>query len=222
MFKEFFRGIIDFILPPVCVSCGEYTRGGFLCRKCSGGLVRFTGEHPWKTEHKNKGYIDDSFSLYRFIKDTPVQNLLHSLKYEKMKSIGTMLGREMANYINSNDEYDFCVPVPLHTAKLRERTYNQSYYICLGFAGTAVLPDSLKRVRFTPSQTKLNKASRIQNVEGAFAVNDKIKNAIRGKNIIICDDVITTGATIIECAKVLKKNGAGKIMVCSAAYDEID
>jgi len=111
--------------------------------------------------------------------------------------------------------------VPLHRAKERERTYNQSLFICKGIGETLNIaaPDNfMKRNRFTETQTRLDKPGRKENVRGAFEINPKIKQNITGKNIILADDVITTGATILECARVLKENGCGKILICSAAY----
>ncbi len=225
--EKFFRGIINFILPQVCVSCNKSCEkpGSFLCSTCSGKLELFEDSHPWKDLYISKGYIDNSFSLYKFIKDTPIQYLLHSMKYEKMKSLGVELGMEIVKHLPAELKFDYTVPVPLHTAKTRERTYNQSEYICRGIkeiTGAEILPDLLKRIRYTGSQTKLNKLERIENVRGAFSINEKLKHVVAGKNIILADDVITTGSTILECAKVLKDNGAGYVMVCSAAYDNLD
>ena len=227
MIKKFFRGIIDFILPQVCVSCNKSCEkpGSFLCNTCSGKLDLFENSHPWRDLYISKGYINGSFSLYKFIKDTPIQRLLHSMKYEKMKSIGVTLGMEIGKYMPADIKFDYTVPVPLHTAKSRERTYNQSDYICRGISratSTEIMPNLLKRIRYTGSQTKLNKIERIENVRGAFAINEKFKGIIAGKNIIIADDVITTGSTILECARVLKENDAGYVMACSAAYDALD
>ena len=227
MLKNFFGGILDFVIPPLCVSCENPLNKGesFLCSDCRQKLVRFEGEHTWEKEYISNGYINGSLSLYQFIKDTPIQHLLHSLKYEKMKSIGLVLGREIGKAIPGDIKFDYAVPVPLHPAKIRERTYNQSDYICKGISeilGTQVIPKLLKRTRYTKSQTKLDKTARMENVKGAFTINPKHKNTITGKNIILADDVITTGATILECAKILKENGAGKVIICSAAYDALD
>lgn len=147
------------------------------------------------------------------------------MKYEKMSSIGIMLGRNIADVIPRNIKYDFLVPVPLHISKKRERTYNQSDFICRGISeitGIPVLPRLLKRNRFTKSQTKMDKIQRIENVRGAFEVNPLHAELIRGKNVILADDVITTGSTILECARILKENRAGHVLICSAAYDALD
>jgi len=225
--KRLFNGILDFIIPPLCVSCGSPVdeKNGFICLKCRAMLIRFDTYPPWRNEYISLGYINDSLSMYRFVKDSPVQHLLHSLKYEKMKSIGLMLGKEIAEIIPPSVKFDYAVPVPLHRAKERERTYNQSEFICRGIAeipGITVIPKLLERNRFTKSQTKMDKHQRIDNVKNAFEINPKHKGTVTGKNIVLADDVITTGATILECSRVLKEAGAGYVLVCSAAYDALD
>jgi ComF family protein len=223
--KQILKGFLGFALPNTCLSCEAVLNSGsgFICSQCSSKLVKFDENHPWKDEEITRGNIDDSFSIYRFVEGSEIQTLLHALKYEKMKSVGTMFGREIGARISKMNgaKFDFAVPVPLHRAKERERTYNQSLFICKGIGETlnvGVLDKCLKRNRFTETQTRLHKSQRKENVHGAFEINPKFKQRVAGKNIILADDVITTGATILECARVLKENGCGKILVCSAAY----
>ncbi len=227
MLKRLFNGLLEFVIPPLCVSCENplETYDEYLCSDCSEQLTLFNDIHPWTNACISNGIIDNSFSLYRFIKHTPIQHLLHSMKYEKMKSIGVKLGKEIAKNLPYGINFDYCTPVPLHIAKKRERTYNQSEFICRGMCkitGTITIYNLLKRIKFTKSQTRIHKTERIENVRGAFELNTKYIHTIRDKNIIVVDDVITTGATILECARVLKEAGAGNVFVCSAAYDALD
>jgi ComF family protein len=224
--NRLFKGLLDFMIPQLCVSCREPVEENrkFICQKCVGKLVPFGSGHPWQNELAGRKVINGSFSLYCFIKDSPIQHLLHSLKYEKMKSIGILLGKEIASAIPVSVKFDFAVPVPLHKAKERERTYNQSDYICRGIAEglkIKVLPKLLTRTRFTKSQTKMDRNQRIENVKDAFRINPKYPEDAAGKNIILVDDVITTGSTILECAQVLNNSGANYVSVCSAAYDAL-
>jgi ComF family protein len=118
---------------------------------------------------------------------------------------------------------DYVVPVPLHISKKRERGYNQSDLICDGVSDVLKiesLKKCLKRKRFTRSQTKLTREERQSNVKDAFEVRKKYKEIIRDKNIILVDDVITTGSTILECARVLKENDCRSILICSLALAE--
>ncbi len=147
-----------------------------------------------------------------------------------MRSIGKIFGRELGDVIKRTGiNFDFVIPVPLHIAKYRERTYNQSEYICYGInevTGIPVIENCLKRIRYTKSQTKLKFTERQKNVKDAFQVNKKYVvetpasggcPVLNGKNIILTDDLITTGSTIFECARILKSAGCGKLLICSAA-----
>jgi len=221
--------MLGFALPNVCIACDSILEGNiqFICNNCRSKLVRFEDAHPWKEEQIRAGTIDDSFSLYRFIAGSEIQALLHAMKYEKMKSIGKMFGAEIGEALAAKIKlkFDYAIPVPLHKAKERERTYNQSDYICKGICSvlkTECLSRSLIRTRFTKSQTKLTRAERQANIQGAFRINPKQREKIEGKNIILTDDVMTTGSTILECAGVLKQNGCGNVILCSIAYDLLD
>lgn len=227
----FFNEIISFVLPGVCLCCDEpiETNGlnnNFICPKCYGKLEGFNISHPWKRECINAGVIDDSLSAFWFRDGNEIQSLIHEMKYKKMKSIGKFFGREIGNRINSAcvNQWHYVIPVPLHKARLRDRTYNQSEFIAAGIAPvtkSVALADGIIRCRHTGTQTKLNKPQRKENVKDAFRVNRKYKDKLTGKNVIIADDVITTGATILECAQTLKNCGVNKVMVCSAAYAEL-
>ena len=229
MLKRILNGFLGFVLPDACLACGTVLNSAarFICPDCHAKLIKFTGTHPWKDEEISRGVIDDSFSLYQFHEGTEIQTLLHAFKYERMKSVGRMFGREIGERILSETSmtFDYAVPVPLHFGKERERTYNQSLYISKGISdklNVKVLDNCLERTRFTKTQTKLHKLQRQENVHGAFRLSSKFKNIILGKNIILSDDVITTGSTILECARTLKSAGCGKILVCSIAYAVLD
>jgi len=224
MLKRIFNGFVSFALPNTCLCCDSILEDSreFICGDCHAKLTIFNEQHPWKDENIRLGIIDNSFSLYWFIDGTEIQTMLHGLKYEKMKSIGMMFGREIGERISQMNEikFDYIIPVPLHRAKQRERTYNQSSYICFGIREILDIEvlDCLKRTRFTMSQTKLDKQQRKDNIQGAFKINDSHKDKIKGKNLIIADDVITTGATILECVRTLKAAGCGKVIICSIGY----
>jgi ComF family protein len=113
---------------------------------------------------------------------------------------------------------DFIVPVPLHRWRLWARRFNQSAILAQALAkkcGKAYLPDGLLRVRHTVQQKGLSRKERAKNVRNAFAVNKK--HALKGKNILLIDDVFTSGATLNECARALKKAGAQKVFVLTIA-----
>lgn len=113
---------------------------------------------------------------------------------------------------------DCAIPVPLHPQRLREREFNQSAIIASVISSRfdiAMLTNVLLRQRYTKPQVELGFRERKENVEGAFILQNK--EAVMGRNIILVDDVFTTGSTVNECAKVLKKNGAEKVYVITIA-----
>ncbi|NOS84628.1 MAG: ComF family protein [Ignavibacteria bacterium] len=228
MLKKIYNNLLNFILPNTCLACDEVMDPGssYLCTKCNSKLEPYNETHPWQADFINNGTIDDSFSVYWFREGTAIQPLFHALKYQKIKRAGIMLGEEIGRLAASKiaNNIDIIIPVPLHKAKLRDRTYNQSEYIAKGISNilkTEVISDAVIRSRFTPTQTRLNKAERKVNVSGAFRINPKYTDKLRGKNILLADDVITTGATILECASAIKSAGSRKLCVCSAAYAEL-
>jgi competence protein ComFC len=230
MFNRLFKGLVDFALPPVCICCEKPLTGeeAFICTRCSSALVKVEDSYSLKQDKFGEAdFVNNAFGIYWFREDSNIQAVIHSLKYTQMKSIGRVFGRIIGKEINEKygDNFDYIVPVPLHKSRLRERTYNQSEYICRGIneiLNKRVLGKCLERNRCTSTQTKLNLKQRKENVKNAFTLNKKYKPNIAGNSIILVDDVITTGATIMECARVLHENGANKINVCSIALAELN
>ncbi len=228
MLKNILNSFLGFVLPPVCVCCDSPLEPNkrFVCGNCLSKLKKVDEAHNiWGDRVHKVTFKGNAFSLYWFIEGTEIQHVIHALKYSRMKSIGNVFGKIIGEEITRRfpDSYDYAVPVPLHKAKLRERTYNQSTYICRGISESLnVLPleKCLKRSRYTKTQTKLSINEREENVRGAFELNDKHKETVKGKNIILVDDVITTGSTILECARVLKENGCSTVTICSIALAE--
>lgn len=227
-FRQFYNGIINFVLPNICICCNQplEKNSDFVCTNCLLKLKKVDESHNiWGDRVHKVNFEGNAFSLYWFVEGTEIQHLLHALKYSRMKSIGTLFGKILGEEIRKRypGSYDFAVPVPLHRSRHRERTYNQSSYICRGI-GEALsiqpLDKCLNRTRFTRTQTKLSINEREENVRNAFELNQKFSGLIKGKNIILVDDVITTGSTILECARVLKLRGCSEITICSIALAE--
>ncbi len=174
----------------------------------------------YERNFKIKGYISDFTSAFIFEEDKELQSIIHALKYEKKFLIGKYLGRllaEVRSDIISEWKIDYIIPVPLHRLKLSERGYNQSYYIAKGLGRELSVPVKsifVKRIKYTQSQTMLSRIERQANLSDAFKAYGK---KIKSKKILIVDDVITTGATTNECAKVLLEAGAAKVFAASAA-----
>ena len=148
-----------------------------------------------------------------------VQSLMHELKYQENKKLGIWLGREFGKQLASSpfsEKLDIIIPVPLHKKKERIRGYNQSTLLAKGLSASLNIPfnvEALVRTRHTDSQTKKSREERVNNIEGAFSV--KSPQELVNKNILLVDDVVTTGSTIIECAKTLEKANPQSISVCT-------
>lgn len=225
-FSNLFSPLADFIFPPLCFSCNneKYIRNHLLCKNCFNKL-----QHPTEYEiafefqksFTGGGYIEKIYPLYKFEKDSPLQNLLHQLKYNQKFIVGKLLGREIAlKFFNelSSSQIDFIVPVPLFHSKKAERGYNQSAFIASGIAkvlGIGINTRSVSRIKFTASQTSLTAEERKRNIENVFKA--RLSERIKEKNILLVDDVITTGATLNELAKELKSAQAKKIFAASIA-----
>lgn len=218
--------LFDFIFPRKCLTCkvNLSTYEKVICTNCLSTFKKVPNEiihQEYMKKFKDNMLIDDFHSAFIFEKDKPIQNLLHSYKYENKIYVGKFLGELIFNELNIKLfewDADYIIPVPLHTFKKLQRGYNQSYYIAKAISkklNIPLKPNLLKRKRFTQTQTKMNFIERKENVRNAFQV--KHDNKIIDKKIILIDDVITTGATVSECAKTLKEKNAKKVFALSFA-----
>lgn len=223
-----FTELADFFLPRNCVSCLEKLSGKekYFCHSCSGKLI-LTDNSFIQSEFNRKfsgdGIISKLLSLYIFETDSPVQSIIHHLKYSKRFKAGIFLGEKIAErFKNDLNGIDIFIPVPLHPAKEAERGFNQSYFLARGIAqrlNKEIGKRVIKRVRNTKSQTMLSLDERAENMRGAFVLSNP--EIIRNKSVAMVDDVITTGSTIKECAALLKQNGARIIIAVSSAITNI-
>jgi ComF family protein len=158
--------------------------------------------------------------------DGGLRELIHLLKYAGVHPAANVLGRMLAEVIADLEpelpaEFVDVIPVPLHRIKLRRREFNHAERIAraaikLSPAGRLRLrPEVLERKRETPSQTGLTRHQRRENVRGAFGVAQP--QAVKGREVLLVDDVYTTGATVSECARVLRRAGATKVWVATVA-----
>lgn len=147
--------------------------------------------------------------------DEYYQKLIHRFKYDKKIPLGKRLAARLGQAVAFNVDFTSCdlvIPVPLHRARHRERGFNQSEILAEGISEETKIPlakDILKRRKNTEDQTYLSARQRAENVRDAFVVTKP--GRVKGKNVILVDDVMTTGATLNECAAMLQKAGARKI-----------
>ena len=156
--------------------------------------------------------------------DDELRDLIHLLKYEQVTPAAAVLGRMLAKAIQKLEisaDSILVVPVPLHRSKRRQRGFNQTELIVRAalkgnaFLGAQLATDVLERTRPTLSQIGLTRPQRAENIRGAFRV--KHLNKITGRAVLLVDDVLTTGTTANECARVLLKAGAEKVWVATVA-----
>ena len=237
MITEVLNDISDVIFPPQCLGCAEILSRGrqLFCPACKEKIKFITGSlcpvcgttfldspaesHLCGNCIENKTYFSCARAVFSY--ETIILDVIHKFKYGNNISVGAMLASFMADFsfpdVDCSD-YSLMIPVPLHIKRLRERGFNQSLILARALAKKWQIPINfslLKRYKSTLTQTGLHKTERKQNIKGAFEVNDK--KIIAGKNIILVDDVYTTGATINECAKTLIKAGAQKVTVLTLA-----
>jgi len=226
---KFITEILDFFLPRFCPSCKVklLSREKFICSSCLKKIKKIdeaTLKFEFKKKFNDQKIISGFNSLFLFEKDKELQYLIHSLKYNGNFLIGSYFGKLLAMKIKNELlvwNINLILPIPLHQLKKAERGYNQSFYISKGLSkeiNTPVGSRIIKRKKYTQSQTKLNFLERQKNMEEAFKVkNDK---KVNGKNILLIDDVITTGATISECGKVLLNSGVNQVYAASVAITD--
>lgn len=235
---EALNDVSDVIFPPQCLGCAEILHpqsGQLFCPVCkekikfiTGNLCPICGRAYFDSPAEshlcgnclgNKPYFSCARAVASY--ETLILETIHQFKYGRNLSIGSALASFLADFSFPDFEFQvssLIVPVPLHIKKLRERGFNQSLILANALGEKQRIPVNfslLKRRKFTLTQTGLNRTEREKNVKGAFAVSDKKK--VAGKNVILIDDVYTTGATINECAKTLIKAGAQKVAVLTLA-----
>jgi len=153
--------------------------------------------------------------------DDHYKKLIHRFKYDKKIPLGKRLAQSLGQAVAQERDFASCdlvIPVPLHRARHRERGFNQSEVLADGVSQAINLPlakEILKRKKNTKDQTYLNAQQRAENVRDAFVVAQPKK--INDKKVVLVDDVITTGATLNECARMLEKAGAKRIFAVTLA-----
>lgn len=217
---------MDFTAPRYCLVCGELIESNsavnpYLCSKCEDSIAfapdtKVILSRIWDFFGPENTYIDRANSLISMKENTSAMNLIYNMKYGGIRNIGVVLGRKLGNVLlkENNTDYDIIHPVPIHYVRKRERGFNQSYYIAKGISDVLNIPiytKNLFRTEYTQTQTLLSHTERATNMLDKF---DSIKSLNRQK-LLLVDDVITTGATINNCAKSAKSAGAAFVGAAS-------
>ncbi len=189
------RRLLSGILPPLCPKCGSPQASGILCPACV----------SWRAE------IDGFRSPFKF--DGVMRRAIHDLKYRNLRALAPPLARLLYDYLTANPmPAEVLVPVPLHHRRLRERGYNQSSLLAGELSKLDRLPlvdNCLIRLRYAPPQARTAKVDeRRTNVVNAFACRDR---RLQGKQVLLIDDVSTSGTTLDACAAAAKAAGAASV-----------
>lgn len=238
--KRIFNISVSIFFPKICSCCGKNLpanyesnicgkckenlplNNGLICAKCSLPLPD-GGMHCKDCKTDKQIFFDKLLSAYIY-KDN-IALLIKKFKYNKKTFLAKDLSCEMINLIYKNGldkTVDFVVPVPLHFFKKFKRGFNQSELTAKEIAkniNKKMCPDLLKRGKYTVPQFGLNKEERIENLQDVFTVNKKYINAVKGKTVLLVDDIATTCTSANLCSKELKLAGAKKVFVITIARD---
>lgn len=226
------RGALDFLWPRCCAACGAgmHERDeGIVCGTCWSRLPELPHPRCDRCGHPRREAACAWCPLWAahvrairsvaWMPDGVSGRLVHALKYEGWSAVADAMARRMARLTWPRDvleERAALVPVPLAPARLRERGYNQSALLARGLAprwALPVWPDVLERARATQVQARLTRDERLGNVAGAFRPAAGVASRLRGRHVVLVDDVVTTAATLSACAAALMDGGA-RIVSC--------
>ncbi len=199
--------------PPFCLKCGKSFGNGIedkiTCLDCRTGKL----------------YYDKAFSALYY--EENLKKVILILKYGKITSLAGELSDIMSRCVGEKFpamDTDLVLSIPMHPLRLLKREINASHILAREVAKKLCIPYSdrvLKKTSNTGEQSKLKRNERLKNLKGSFAVRKEKVGDIAGKNLLIVDDLFTTGATVNECSRVLKKAGSGKIKVLTLARADI-
>lgn len=211
---------MSLIYPNTCCCCDRaLTQVEFhLCLSCDVDLPIILDDASVRNKFLGKLPFGESKALYHYEKENALHEILKEIKYKNNQDLAVFMGTRMANILLENNfaTYDGIIPVPLHKSRLLQRGYNQSELLAKGMSdisGLPVLANFLQRKVATSTQTLKKRLERWVNVETVFEADDQVYN----KKIILLDDVLTTGATLVACAESLIKKGSKEVSFLSLA-----
>jgi len=229
-----FSGIYTYLFPELCIICDSVRQPAekWFCSACISKLKENSFGRDACRCGLNKNIRSCTCSVAWDFPFTSIdaifdynehtQSLIRNIKYNGKRSLAANLAGYHPGLSTMNSRFDIIVPVPLHWTRLRKRGYNQAEWFAKGVSSITKIPvvqDAIYRVRSTGTQTKLDKSERGNNIRNAFALRKRADSKVAGKRVLLVDDVITTGATISECANAIIAAGCELVTVMSIARD---
>src|SRR5687768_12539925 len=227
---------LGLLYPPHCAGCHADTAAGiYLCDDCVKRARTIEAPFCERCSEPFDGAVTGHFTcancgdrrlhfdcaVSRYLSRGVVREFIHRFKYDRHFYLRHQLAEWLAAALDDARirarRADFLVPVPLHSARRREREFNQADELALLLHKRCGVPllHALERTRYTTTQTRLDRHERMENLRGAFSVRQTA--AVSGRHLILVDDVLTTGSTVDECARVLRAAGAASIRVMTVA-----
>jgi competence protein ComFC len=230
------EAFLNALFPPHCAKClAETATGMHLCAACAAQAPKIVAPFCYRCSQPFEGAIDDIFTCAQcgdrklhfdcavapYRSRGVVREFIHRFKYERhfylRRPLANWLAESLEDERIASQPFDALVPVPLHSARYRERDFNQAEVLAKLLAKRAGKPvlRALKRIRYTTTQTRLDRQERMENLRNAFRVRHA--SAVHSRHLILVDDVFTTGSTVEECARVLRQAGAASVRVVTVA-----
>ncbi|GMV78568.1 MAG: amidophosphoribosyltransferase [Chitinophagaceae bacterium] len=220
--------LLHLVFPHYCEGCGSdnIVQNQFLCIDCLTKLPTTGFENISENDVEKMFYgrlpIQYATAAFYFSKHTLIQHLIHQLKYKGNKEAGYFLGSLLGAQLQNSKKFheiEVIIPLPLNAKKEAVRGYNQAALIAEGVATIFKKPLATKAVArtvFTETQTHNNRITRWRNMEGVFSVVNE--NLIKNKHVLLVDDIITTGATLESCGKIILDSGCKSLSIATVAY----
>ncbi len=235
VFGKITKDLLDLVYPPQCLACKaplDHTKEAYLCKRCVGDIK--TNPKPWCVKcgravggvgalchecRKTRYHFERAYSACLY--EGPLKECVHQFKYRGRSQLSRLLSGFIIDFIKDNAEIlegvNAVTAVPLSAKRLKEREYNQSRLLAAEISETFALPllDALIKTRSTPPQSEMRRESRLTNIKDAFGMREGVN--LNGRNVLLVDDVLTTGSTLNECARVLAEAGAKKVIALTLA-----
>ena len=226
--REWLEDFLSLFLPDLCAGCdGHLVKGeDCICMKCM-LMMPLTGFERYDSNPVMKQFwgqvpIEQATAFATFSKGSALQQMIHRLKYESRPDIGICLGRAFGQHLQRcgwSNPVDVLVPVPLFKARERLRGYNQAACIAQGISQVTGIPidtQTVRRNRNTATQTRKNRFERSGNVSRVFEV--VASDQVKGRHVLLVDDVITTGSTLVSLSEALKEVPGVRVSIAALAY----